>query len=422
MVGADARNMRSLQRLSSAEHFRYHEVSTGGMSFAFNDVLDRALRQLESFDGPVDAIIGCWDFPVMPIVCILADRFGTLAPSLESDVKCEHKFWSRVVQREATDAVPAFAPFDPFAEDALAAVRHLGFPLWVKPVVGTDSELGFKVGSEKEFDAARDAIRREIPPMARGFDELLDRVALPPAIAEVSGRFCLAEALIRGEQCTVSGYVHRGEVTTYGIVDSHNFPGTSSFQRYEYPSELPRSVQERLEATARRVMEHIGFDNGTFNIEFFHDAERDAITLLEVNPRMSQSHGDLYEKVDGQSNHRLMVRLALGERPAWRRGRGRYRKAAKCFIRCYDEDALVHRVPTKGALAAIVRDEPDTIIDIPVVEGKRLSDVRRGEPHSCELANVFIGGADSEELREKAERIAARLDFELEPLHPVETR
>lgn len=39
------------------------------------DVLDKAAGQLEKFEGPVDAIIGFWDFAVSSMVPILCQRF-----------------------------------------------------------------------------------------------------------------------------------------------------------------------------------------------------------------------------------------------------------------------------------------------------------------------------------------------------------
>ncbi len=75
-------------------------------------LLEKAERRLEAFDGPVDAIVGYWDFPVSSMVPILCERHGLPTASLESVVKCENKYWSRLEQQKACDAHPPFALVD----------------------------------------------------------------------------------------------------------------------------------------------------------------------------------------------------------------------------------------------------------------------------------------------------------------------
>src|SRR5690625_6073998 len=66
---------------------------------------------------------------------------------------------------------------------------------------------------------------------------------------------------------------------------------------------------------ADRFLTHIEYDNAPFNVEFFWDPETDHIWLLEVNTRISESHTDLFLKVDGASHHEVATDLSLGERP-----------------------------------------------------------------------------------------------------------
>ena len=105
-------------------------------------------------------------------------------------------------------------------------------------------------------------------------------------------RWLLAEELLEGAQATLDGYVSSGEVHTLGVVDSVMFPGTLAFQRFEYPSALPRRVQEEMTAIARRVMPTLGFDGGAFNIEFIHNPARDTLRIIEINPRISTQFAD----------------------------------------------------------------------------------------------------------------------------------
>ena len=104
-----------------------------------------------------------------------------------------------------------------------------------------------------------------------------------------------------------SVYVYRGKAQVYGVVDSINYPNGMSFQRYQYPSQLPSAVKTRLREASVTVMEGIGYDQAAFNIEYFYDEDTDSLSLLEINPRISQSPGYLYEQVDGRPNHQIGV-------------------------------------------------------------------------------------------------------------------
>ncbi len=116
---------------------------------------------------------------------------------------------------------------------------------------------------------------------------------------ELGTKYLLAEEHLSGQQVTYEGLVHNGECTTVGIVDSIMYPGTICFERFEYPSSLPQSVQLRMADIANRFMHGIGFNNGLFNIEFMYNPAHDTIHIIEINPRLVSQFADLYEKVDG---------------------------------------------------------------------------------------------------------------------------
>ncbi|NED84447.1 biotin carboxylase, partial [Streptomyces sp. SID11233] len=79
----------------------------------FDGLLRQARATLDAFDGHVDAVVGYWDFPVSALVPLLCAERGLRATSVESIVRCEHKYWSRLLQREAApEAVPGFGLVD----------------------------------------------------------------------------------------------------------------------------------------------------------------------------------------------------------------------------------------------------------------------------------------------------------------------
>ncbi len=417
VLGLDDHNARLLQALPDAERYRFHPLLDiddirHADTVSVPDLLEQAQRQLERFDGPVHAVIGFWDFPISTMLPILAERLGLPWPGLESVVKCEHKYWSRLEQRQVIEEVPRFGLLDLDDEDP-DLPEGLRYPVWVKPVKSASSRLAFRVENHKQLHDAAAEIREGIGRVGDPFEYVLDQLDLPTEIADAGGSACLVEEAATGAQVTVEGYSYRGDVRVYGIVDSVTCPGSSSFLRYQYPSTVPAAVADRLAELSRRVIGRIGLDGTTFDIEYFWDAERDAITLLEVNPRHSQSHAELFEQVDGITHHDVMLQLALGREPRPPHRKGPYAMAAKWFLR-RDEDGVAVHVPTAEEIERVEHDVPGCTVTVSVQVGDRLSELHDQDSYSYAIANVFVGADSEDELREKYERAVAGLPFEFE--------
>jgi hypothetical protein len=416
VLGMDEQNFATLADVPHAESYVFHpllsidELQRGEIDV--EALLKKAEAQLDAFDGEIDAIVGFWDFPVSTLVPLLSAPRGLRSTSLESILKCEHKYWSRLEQQKVTDAHPRFAVVD--LDGTPEPPAGLRFPMWLKPVKSFSSDLAFGVKDEKEFEAAVAEIREGIGRVGEPFDTVLNRVGLPPEVAEAGGAACLAEESLTGDQVAVEGYVHEGKVTVYGVLDSLTYPGRSSFLRHQYPSRLPGDVTAKLREVSEKVMGQIGMDSATFSIEFFHDPETGEVNLLEINPRHSQSHAEMFEHVDGVPNHHCMISLALGRDPALPQGAGTYGIAAKWYHRRF-EDGVVRRTPTTEEIRRIEEDIPGTKIEIGVSVGQRLSDLPEQDQYSYELAHVFVGAKDEREMCEKYERVIDALVFDFDP-------
>jgi biotin carboxylase len=206
--------------------------------------------------------------------------------------------------------------------------------------------------------------------------------------------------------------VLNGDPRVHGIVDSFRYPHRSSFASYHYPTQLPKRVRVLLAGLAVRCVRHLGLDNAGFNVEFFWDQQHDRITILEVNPRISQSHCALFEMVDGASSHQIALAVALGEEPDFPAGEGRFRSAARYFLR-HTGDAMVARIPTPDELVALERDMPGVKVEIAVPAGRRLSDRTYHDSYSYKLAEICVGGEAHADIERKYRACVARLPFEL---------
>ncbi|HLS28806.1 MAG TPA: ATP-grasp domain-containing protein [Opitutales bacterium] len=405
VVGLDDFNHEILKTVKGAEHYRFHRLMTrqqlqGPDRVPVDKVLRRCREKLTQFEGKIDAIMGYWDFPVTDIVPLLCREFNLPSSPFEGVLKCEHKYWGRLEQQKVVpEVIPAFQPIDPFDESALDKV-DLPYPFWIKPIRATASQMAYKVHNRKQLEKCLLEIRDQIDRFAKPFNYLMGLGNVPAEIAAIDGRHCLAEGTISGKQCTVEGHVYNGEIHTHGVVDSFRYPGVSSFFRYQYPSQLPPKIKAQLIDLTTKTIAQTGLDNSTFNVEFFVEKETGNIGLLEVNPRISQSHSDIFRKVDGASNFDVMVPLALGEKPDFPSREGKYKCAAKFFLRVF-EDTKVLRVPDESEIKQVKKRFPDTHVTISVKAGDRLSDLSGQDSYSYSIANLFIGAKNTQELLQK---------------------
>ena len=417
VIGMDDFNRTKLDVVERASGYAFRSLFTlehvrerqGGDAGELIEEAKASLRAWCDDGGSVDGIIAYWDFPVQTLLPILRDAFDLPGPSLESVLKCEHKAWSRHEQRKVIpDHVPDVRWFDPF--DPPEGRIGLPYPYWVKPVKATNSQLGFLIRDHGDLEGALDALRARVGKFGHWFDQFLARAELPPEIAGVRGGHCLAETILQGTQHTLSGWADDTTIQGYGVVDSDTYPERSSFSSYRYPSRLPSGVQQRMADVATLLMESLGFRWEAFNIEFFYDEAADRLCLLEVNPRFSQSHGDLFHKVDGMPNHKVAADLSLGRRPDMPVGAGTHAKAAKFYLRRF-EDGVVTAVPGADDVDRVRNEFPDAIVHVCVREGDRLDGVENRDSYSVELAHLYLGGADDAELDATFARCKELLPF-----------
>jgi hypothetical protein len=413
VLGLDEHQRARLSDLPDADRYDFRPLLTGAElqprgEIPVEDLIRRAQHELETGPEP-DAVIGFWDFPVSTMVPILAAHYGLRSASLESVLKCEHKYWCRREQQQVIDEYPAFALVD--LEHPDRPPEGVGFPMWIKPVKAFSSDLAFAVADEDEFREAARQVRDGIARVGDPFDAILRRIDLPEEIDAVGGRACLAEETVTDDQFTVEGYVYRGEVVLYGIVASVRHPELPTIERYQYPATLPDPTRERMRDVTTRLVAHLGLDGTTFNVEYFWDHETDALQVLEVNPRHSASHADLLESVDGTTNHQAMVHLALGEDPGLSEGAGEYAVAAKCYI-VRRGDGIVSRIPDPDDIRRVRAEVPGAEVEVHVSVGDRLSELPGQDSYAFKVADVHLGAADEDELLERFARARDLLPLE----------
>ncbi len=368
------------ERLARSER---HRVRFAGPDLDAVDVDPRALIE-ELAELPADGVVGTKDRSAL-LAAQLAERRGLAGPSPKAIVSCQHKPTSRMIQRGvASESTPAFTmlngapPFSP--------------PWWAKPVVGRLSEEARRVDTEADL-----ALLVEEPEYRQGYADL---AGLPPDAV----RGFLVEELVQGDEVTLEGFVHAGEVTVIGVTDSVKYEETNSFERFEYPSALPRDrLDELWKLTAVLVPAH-GLDACFFNVEFLVPADGPA-QIVELNPRLASQFSPLVEAVHGRSTYDALFALACDEDPRWD-GSAPSGVAISYVVRVF-EDAFVHEVP-----------EPQDGLEILVRPGQRLSEQGTNDTASYRLAIFTEWGETREAAVQECLQRARSLRFELRAAAP----
>ncbi len=415
VIGLDDFNLSMLHHLPEAGYCRFlpaikFEEIRGVSHFSIDDLIKTAEQRIAEA-GSIDAIITYFDFPASVMVPLIAMKYKLDGPSITSVLKCEHKYWSRLEQKKVIpEAIPAFTAFDPYDKKVWQKIDFQP-PFWIKPVKSYHSYLAYRITDKDSFLNALEEVKEKIEYLTEPFSEILKKNKVPAKLSSMK-QTMFAETEIGGIQGTVEGYVYNNEVIIYGIVDTIKEKHCPSLACYQYPSDLPYEVQYRMAELSRKVIEQIGLNNCAFNIEYFYDEETNDINLLEVNPRMSQSHAYMFEKVHGISHHHVIINLALGKRPKPLKYEGEFTLAGHFMLRAFNP-GVIKKVPGKRKVDALKNKYSDLIIKINVKKGMHLDnmDEHHIDSYSYVLADIYLGADDENQLLKKYNTVVKELDI-----------
>lgn len=352
------------------------------------------------------------DYPGATVAAALATRLGLSGSRPEAILRCSHKFYSRIVQRDAVpEATPPFWLIDPRFPDGGIAARGeaIEFPCYIKPVKGAFSVMAraLATGDELREFLARPAVQE----FSREYVAMFNALVAALSDFEINGSHFLAEGFLRGQQVTVEGYVFEGEVHTLGVVDSILHPGIPSFARFDYPSVLPEVTQARMRDLAARVIARLGLQNTMFNIEMIHEPAGDTVHIIEINPRLCGQFADLYRKVDGTSGYEIALALATGRRPDVQRGQGRFPWATSFPLRVFEPCEVV-AAPDAERIAEVEARHPGVLVWSECEVGQRLDDFERFEDgYSARYAIVNLGADSRGALLDLRAEVESELGF-----------
>jgi hypothetical protein len=166
-------------------------------------------------------------------------------------------------------------------------------------------------------------------------------------------------------------------------------------------------VQARALDIAQRFLQAVGFSQGLFNMEFFHDPASDRITVIEFNPRLASQFSDLYLRTTGADPHAMAVALALGRNPAEVPRRPVQAGAAASLVYRAFTASQVPPAPGPAQRRALAEAFPDALLHCFFKQGPALQRELKWLG-SHRYATLHLQGRDEAELRQRAEA-ASRL-------------
>ncbi len=350
--------------------------------------------------------------------CMFAEKLGLPGTPLKGLLTAQHKYLARQIHRETLpDNVPPFCGFR-YDADVTKAIT-IDYPIFVKPVKAAFSVLAKRC---KDEAALREHLKFRVweKIIIKRLTWPFRRVSVKHIDCEIDADCFIAEGCVDGAlQYCVDGYAHNGTVNILGTVDSVMYPGTNSFMRFEYPSQLAAHHVENLEAIAKRAVEAVGFTHGLFNVELFFDPKTERITIIEINPRMAGQFSDLYERVDGKSLWALELDLALGKTPIWPRREGKFGSAASFVFREFGD--AIKQPPPEYQQRWLTKTYTDAKLFLDI----KHSTSRARETKwlgSYRYALVHMGGIDHAELMARFANVCEHLDFDGKASPETESR
>ena len=341
---------------------------------------------------------------------LVAEKLGLSGTAPEAVLAAQHKLHARrVLQQVAPEANLRFTELDACYGGDIP--QDLPYPAFVKPVKAAFSVLARAVRNRAELHAHTRFGRRELW-VIRRLVEPFERVLherLPGAGS--AHRMMLEEPLPpHTPQFNLDGWVFGGQAHALGVVDAVMYPGTQSFMRWEYPSRLGATIQQRALAVAQKFLAAIGFTHGLFNMEFFFDPATDRLAVIEFNPRLASQFSDLYRRVLGVDAHAMSLALALGQDPAsLPRSEPTAGAAASLVYRTFSADD-VPAMPSPRQVAELERQYPDSMLFTYPKAGHSLArDFKWLGSHRYGI--IHLDGRDEHQLRERCLRASALLGW-----------
>ena len=339
---------------------------------------------------------------------LVAEQLGLPGTPVTAVLACQHKLHARrVLAQVCPEASLPFAELD--AQYGAAIPAGLHYPAYAKPVKAAFSVLARRVANREELQRHTRFGHRELW-VIRRLVEPFDRVARARLPEAGSAHRMMLEQPVQAAQSNLDGWVYNDQAHALGVVDAIMYPGTQAFMRWEHGSRLSPAVQQQALAVAQRFLQVVGFSQGLFNMEFFHDAATGKLSVIEFNPRLASQFSDLYRHVQGRDPHLMSIELALGRDPGLLPRQPPVAGAAASLVYRAFTPGGAPPMPSSAQRSALQREFPDALLFTQPKSGYSLTrDFKWLGNHRYGI--LHLHGRDEHHLRQRAEQASALLGW-----------
>ncbi|MFI6292657.1 ATP-grasp domain-containing protein [Nonomuraea sp. NPDC050790] len=274
---------------------------------SIDETLSAAKDVAAAQSAPIDAVVTFAEAAV-PSAARVAAEFGLPGVSERTAHLARDKYLMRAAFAEGGVAQPRFALAGSL-EEAVKAAGEVGFPMVLKPIIGTGSMYVRSVATQEELEEHFDVIR-EGAWAGFTYDPLHDS-----AMRSYRGGV-LAEQFVPGPEICVESVVVAGRTHVLAIHDKPLPTGPTFEEVYACtPTRLPAETVERIGAAVRDVHAAMGILTGPTHVEFRLAGGVEPV-VLEAAARMGG--GPIYRSVllsTGVDMVEAALDLALGRTP-----------------------------------------------------------------------------------------------------------
>jgi biotin carboxylase len=250
-------------------------------------------------EGPVDGVLSTFHLCALP-AAVAAGRLGLRATSAAGMLAARDKNRTRDIMDE--HGIPTVRHrLVRSRDEALDALRHVGYPAIIKPIIGSGKMMTRIVRDDAETIAHMDSIDAQHDALREAFK---DEIPYEFAVEE------LAQGPLYSMELGSDAF---GGWAPYMIVRRKTGKHNPVLEMGStVPSGLTPEQYDEAAAYCIRIVEALGLTLGIFHVEFIQTS--DGPRLVEVNPRVAGGAiPDLIRTATGFELFEELVRIHAGE-------------------------------------------------------------------------------------------------------------
>jgi biotin carboxylase len=228
---------------------------------------------------------------LVPVAGYLNDKLGLPGIDEATAVRFTNKRAMRDALQDADVPMPKYRSVSSRA-GAVEAVRWTGLPAIVKPL-RAQSSIGVTLATSLEEAGAAYETAHELGKS----DEVL------------------VEEFVDGLEVTVEGISIDGTCTILAMSEKAHYAHRPCVARLlAYPPRLPEETLRRLEQTAKRIVEHLGLQNGLSHAEYRVRGGKPYLVEVAARGGGNGIASVIVPHISGIDTYALIIRRLLGER------------------------------------------------------------------------------------------------------------